>query len=283
MANTIAKAKTYIQDEQSLQKLFRNYAITQDLAKEFKGKGNGTVSIKSVGLSSTTAGDYSKENGLTVIDLNVQFVDKVLSHDKGNSMTIDRLDDEAALSDNIVIAFNRYGRQVMNPTMDADNLKAIATFTGIAGKQDTAATQTTIQDQIDDGLDTLFNNGLSVNASLVMYISTSCARLLKKSLKASGGYKFGEWNNVVDSSVALYGDTLKAKVIEVPNSLMPTKVQFLLVPIDAVDAVVANRSTKLFTEIPGHGDRKLQLDVNFVYDCFVKDDAKTLIYKSYTA
>ena len=64
---------------------------------------------------------------------------------------------------------------------------------------------------------------------------------------------------------------------------MPTKVQFLLVPIDAVDAVVANRSTKLFTEIPGHGDRKLQLDVNFVYDCFVKDDAKTLIYKSYTA
>ena len=283
MANSIEKAKTYIQDEQALQRLFRNYAFTQDLAKEFKGKGNGTVSIKSVGLSSTTAGDYSKENGLTAIDLNVQFVDKVLSHDKGNTFRIDRLDDEAALSDNIVIGFNRYGRQVMNPTMDKDNLKAIATFTGIAGKQDTAATQTTIQDQIDDGLDTLFNNGLSVNASLVLYISSSCARLLKKSLKASGGYKFGEWNNVVDSSVALYGDTLKAKVVEVPDSLMPTKVQFLLVPIDAVDFVVANRSTKLFTEIPGHGDRKLQLDVNYVYDCFVKDDAKTLIYKSYTA
>ena len=43
MANTIAKAKTYIQDEQSLQRLFRSYAFTQDLAKEFKGKGNGTV------------------------------------------------------------------------------------------------------------------------------------------------------------------------------------------------------------------------------------------------
>ena len=122
MANTIEKAKTYIQDEQSLQNLFRNYALTQDLAKEFKGKGNGTVSIKSVGLSSTNAGDYSKENGLTAIDLNVQFVDKVLSHDKGNTFRIDRLDDEAALSDNIVIGFNRYGRQVMNPTMDKDNL-----------------------------------------------------------------------------------------------------------------------------------------------------------------
>ena len=220
---------------------------------------------------------------MPLIDLSVKFIDKVLTHDKGNSFTIDRLDDEAALSDNIVIGYNHYAREVMNPTMDKDNLKAIATFEGIAGKQDTAATANTIQDQIDDGLDTLFKNGLSVNASLVMYISTSCARLLKKSLKSSGGYKFGEWNNVVDSSVALYGDTLKAKVIEIPDSLMPANVQFLLVPIDAVDFVVANRSTELHDKVQGHANRKILLDVNFVYDCFVKDDAKELIYKSYTA
>lgn len=283
MANSIAKAREYVENEQSLQKLFRGYALTQDLAKPFVGKGNGTVTIKTVTLGSNTAGSYADATGYTAMDLTVAFVDKTPSQDKGNALHIDRLADEGAMGDSLVQAYNRYARQVMNPTIDKANLSAIAGTTGITSHTDATVSAVTIKGIINAGLDSLFNAGLSAEAPVVLYIKASASRFLKDSLASVGGFKYGEWNGVVDSKVAIYGDTIKAKVVEVPDSYMPTNTTIILCPVDAVDFVVVNRESTFITGIAGFGNRKVELDIGFCFDAWVKPEAVSLIYKSVTA
>lgn len=283
MANSIADAKTYVESEQAYQTLFRNYAFTRDLAKPFKGKGNGTVSVETVTLAAGDPGAYSA-SGLASMDITVAFVDHKPSKDVGNALMIDRLEDEAALGNNLIKAFNRYGRQKLNPYIDKSNLAAIKGTTGITVKTESAAaTKATVRAQVNAGLTSLFNAGLNPECAVVLYIGASVSELLKEAISDKGEYKLDAWNGVVDSKVTIYGDTIKAKVVEIPDSYMPTKTQFLLVPVDAVDFVVANNESTLFTEIPGHGKRKLELDVNCVFDAWVKDEAKSLIYASVTA
>lgn len=281
MANSIAKAKTYVENEQAYQKLFKDYALTRDLAKPFKGKGNGTVSVETVSLAAGDPAAYSEADGLTAMDITVAFVDHTPSHDVGNKLIIDRLSDEAAMGDNLVKAFNRYGRQKLNPYIDKSNLAAIKGTSGITTKTESAAaTKSTVKAQVNAGIDSLVNAGVSAETPCIMYIGVSASRLLKDAISDAGRYQFDAWNGNVDNKVAVYGDSVKVKVVEIPDSLMPTKTQFLIVPVDAVDFVVANNETTLFTEIPGYGKRKVELDVNCVFDAWIKDEAKSLIYAS---
>lgn len=279
MATTLTEAKTYISDEQTIAKLFKQNGLTGDLIKPFKGKGNGTVSVQTVTLGASTAGTYSKATGYTAMDITSEWKDYKPAHDDGNQLSVDRLEDEAALGDSLVKAFNRYERLIIAPTCDKDNLAAIVGYDGVTTKTETAASSaTTIQARLDAGIDSMVTKGLSTSAPVVCYISVSQARNLKTSLKNIGGIKLGEWNGVVDAQVAIYGDSIKAKIVEIPDNLMPSKTEFIFVPVDAADAVLANFESVYYDHVPGHGSRKVGLDVGFLHDCFVNEEGKALIY-----
>lgn len=111
-----------------------------------------------------------------------------------------------------------------------------------------------------------------------MHIATSKARLLKQAAKSTGSISTGSWGGDLSVNVTLYGDTTKAKVIQVPDDILGEGIDFILTATPAFAAFVKYQENKYFDEIPGFGGRMTELDLGIYHDAWVEPGAEKAVY-----
>lgn len=281
MANTIASAVRYINNDAELNKLFEAKSYTQDLVKPNVAVGAKTVNYRQVSLGSTVLGSYNRATGYTATDITVSWVTKALSQDKGNSLKLDKMDSEEAQALEIATVHNKYINTVVIPAVDTYRLAQIAGATGVTVATTKAkVTKSTVEAEIDKGLDTLFDLGATGSNDVILYIKTSAARFLKQAAKDKGTLGLGSWNGSLEANVLTYGDAVAAKVVQVPDALFPASTNFILVPATAVAAMVKYQENEYFDRIPGFGGRLAQVDSGIYHDCWVEPGAEAAVYVS---
>lgn len=275
MANSIATAVRYFNNDAELEKIYQAYSYTADFIKPNVAVGAKTVKYRQVSLGSTVLGDYNRETGYTRTNINVSWVEKSLTQDKGNVLRLDKMDGEEAQSLEIATVGRKYIREVQIPSVDKYRFTQLVGATG--SKVATGAlTADTIEAAIDSGLDYLYD--LGVRENLTLHIATSKARLLKQAAKSTGSISTGSWGGDLSVNVTLYGDATKAKVIQVPDDILGEGIDFILTATPAFAAFAKYRDNEYFDKIPGFGSRMTELDLGIYHDAWVEPGAEKAVY-----
>lgn len=275
MANTIATAVRYFNNDAELAKIYQNFSYTADWEKPNVAIGAKTIKYRKVSLGSTVLGDYDRETGYTRKDIDTSWVEKTLTQDKGDSLVLDKMDGEEAQYLEIGTVGNKYIREVQIPTVDKYR------FAQVVGASDVetetgALTKANIEEAIDAGLDYLY--GLGVREGVTLKISATAYRALSNAAKETGSISLGAWNGDLSANVTLYGDIVKAKVQVVPNDIIGSGVNFILAPAAAIAAMVKYQENEYFDKIPNFGGRRTQLDIGIYHDCWVEPGAEKAVY-----
>ena len=266
--NTIAKAIRYLSEPEAIRKVLNESLRTQDLEAENIAVGAQTVKYQRIRFGNSKLGDFDREKGYTRNDITLEWVEKTLTQDKGDSLVLDKIDDEEAMANGIVRIANRYMDKVQNPALDTYRLSLIAKA------ECTAVINATLNS------DNILANILLGKArmeemkvdttSLLLYITPAAKALLKEAALKKGYWTHGNWNGNLDAEVEMFDG---CKVIPVPSAYFGNSdVQAILLHKDAAPAMIKYKEAEYFDKIPGFGRRKAQVDLGIYHDMFVYDE-----------
>ncbi len=279
--NTIEKAIKYLSEPEAIREVLNDSLRTADLEQPNIAVGAKTVKYQHIEFGSYELGNYSKDGGYDANDINLTWKTMELTQDKGNSLTLDKMDDEESMANGIVKLGNRYHDKVVHPSIDKYRLSKIASV-GHSFAINSTLTADNILTNILLGKARLEDMKIDTNA-LLLYITSEGKALLKEAALKKGYWTVGNWNGNMDVNVEMFD---KCKVIPVPaNYFGNSSVQAILLHKDAAPAFVKYSETEYFDKVPGHGKRKAQVDIGIYHDSFVYDElnrAVCLFLKSST-
>ncbi len=280
MANTITYAKQYINNQAEVMRMFNTELLCKDLIKplaEHKGK---VVAYDRMSFASYTMGTYNRATGLTAKDLTFERVEKTLSQDKGDSLSLDIMDkEEAQIADGIIGVYNFYNVKVVVPTIDK------YTF-GEIGKADSGATfnvhasltKDNIVPALFDDFKTLKNKRIKT-AECIVYIGSTSMALLEEATFGKGILTIGNWNGDLETTVMMIKG---AKIVEVPDDELPSDVQWIICHPLAVDLIPVLAAAEFKDNIPGFVG-KAQVDVRHYFDAWIQPNGGDGVVVSLTA
>ena len=267
MANSIQYAKQYINNQQEVLRMFNTELLCRDLLKplaEHKGK---VVAYDRMSFGSYTMGTYNRETGLTQKDLTFERVEKTLSQDKGDSLSLDIMDkEEAQIADGIVGVYNFYNVKVVVPTIDKYTFGQIGA-TGSGAKFNVHASLS--KDNIVPALFADFKdlkNKRVKTAECIVYIGSTPMALLEEATFGKGILTIGNWNGDLETTAIMIKG---AKIVEVPDDLLPEDVQWIICHPLAVDVIPVLAAAEFKDNIPGFVG-KAQVDVRHYFDAWVQ-------------
>lgn len=266
--NTIEKAIRYLNEPSAIRNVLNESLRTKDLETECVFVGAQTVKYQHIGFGSYRMGDYDREHGYSRNDISLTWKELVLTQDKGDSLMIDKMDDEESTANGIVRIGNRYIDKVQNPALDTYRLSMLAKtkYTAVVNATLTAEN---VLSSILSGKALLEEMKVDTT-SLLLYITPEAKAILKAAALKNGYWAVGSWNNVVDANIETFDG---CKVIPVPSSYFgDAAVQAILVHKDAAPAMVKYQETVYHDTIPGHGKRTAMLDMGVYHDAFVYDE-----------
>lgn len=271
--NTIEKAIRYLSEPEAIRSVLKESLRTQDLETENIAVGAQTVKYQHIEFDDTKLGDFDRENGYSRNGVRLEWKELTLTQDKGDSLMIDRMDDEESNANGIVRIGNRYIDKVQNPAIDTYRLSKVAAATGTFVINATL-TADTILTSILTGKARMEEMKVDTS-SLLLYITPTAKALLKEAALKKGYWEHGHWNNNLDAEVDMFDG---CKVVPVPSSYFGNaNVQAILLHKDAAPAMVKYKEAEYFDKIPGYGKRRLQVDVGVYHDCFVYDELNRAI------
>lgn len=271
--NTIEKAIRYLSEPEAIRKVLNDSLRTQDLETECIAIGAQTVRYQHIEFDDMTLGDYDREKGYGRNGVRLTWKEKTLTQDKGDSLMIDKMDDEESMANGIVRIGNRYIDKVQNPAVDTYRLSTIAKANGTFVVNETF-TSDNILDQILLGKARLEEMKVDTTA-LLLYITPTAKANLKAAALKKGYWEHGHWNGNLDAEVDMFDG---CKVNPVPSNYFGNSdVQAILLHKDAAPAMVKYKEAEYFDKIPGHGKRRSQVDVGIYHDCFVYDELNRAI------
>ena len=280
--NTIEKAIKYLSEPDSIRKVLNDSLRTADLERPNIAVGAKTVKYQHIEFGSYELGDYSREDGYEANDINLTWKTLELTQDKGNKLTLDKMDDEEAMANGIVLLGNKYHDKVVHPSMDKYRLSKIASL-GHSFVINATFTAENIMTNLLQGKARLEDMKIDTSA-LLLYITAEAKALLKEAALKKGYWSVGNWNGNMDAEVEMFD---KCKVVPVPaNYFGNAQVQAILLHADAAPAFVKYEETEYFDKVPGHGKRKAEVDIGIYHDAFVYDElnrAVCLFIKASTA
>ena len=272
MANTISTyCKEYVNDELELLKIFNTNSLTQDLLKGYIKHTGKIISYDSVSFSAAAVvGSFSRSSGYTDLDITATRVDKTLSQDIGNALKLDIMDrDEAQIEKGIIGLYNRYVVKLLIPTVDKYRLSAIAPYNSKTEVVGSALTASTIISKLLADKKKMGNNRVKWEECIV-YMGETNKSLLDEASLGKGYLELGNWNGNMDATVEKFKG---AKIVTVPDSWLPSSVNYICIHPLAAAAFVVHQEAEFFDKIPGHGGRMLELDVGFYHDCWLEPAA----------
>lgn len=274
MPNTLAKTIAYIKSPQELAAVLIKASYTGDLVRPSIFTGTNTVKYQHIEFQDKTLGDFNKETGYGNKGYDMTWKDLVLTQDKGDSLKIDRIDDEEAMSNGIVTIVNKYIREVQAPALDKYRFTGMFAKAGIKTVELTADKDTIIDAIIDAYIH--FAEKRISTVGTILYITPATDGLMSKKNVADGHISYGAWGGKVDTKVKMFEDSM---IKVVPSDILGAGVQFALVNPNAAPSFVKYQETEYFDKIPGHGGRKAQVDMGVYHDAFVYDELVNAIYQ----
>lgn len=271
--NTIQKAVKYLSEPEAIRKVLDDSLRTADLEQPNIAVGAKTVKYQHIEFGSYELGDYDKAKGYDANDIDLSWKTMELTQDKGNTLTLDKMDDEEAMANGIVMLGNKYHDKVVHPAIDKYRLSKIASRTRTFVINATL-TGDNIMEQILLGKARLEEMKIDTNA-LLLYITPEGKAQLKAAALKKGYWSVGNWNGNMDVEVEMFD---KCKVKPVPaNYFGNSAVQAILLHKDAAPAFVKYAEAEYFDKVPGHGKRKAQVDIGIYHDAFVYEELERAV------
>jgi hypothetical protein len=264
MPNTIAKAIAYLKTPEALAQVFAQLDPFADLVKPNKYIGTDTIKYQKTTYGSSTMGTFSRTTGYPSRDITQEWVTRTLTQDMGDSLHIDKMDDEESMANGIVSLANGYIRKVQVPAVTRYRAKKFCD--GAGNIVTTAVTADNIADLIIDDTNVLFEKGVDINA-LVLYVNPTSNGYLKKDAYSKGHVVESNWNGNMQTVVRMF-DT--AKIMPIPANLLGKGVQWILAHQAALNPFVKYSEAEYFDKIPGFGGRRAQVDVGMYHDAEVE-------------
>lgn len=282
MANSISLAVKYIKTPEALEKVLNKDLKTLDLRKPCIVVDASTVKYQHLEFSSATPSTYSRDAGYTNNALTITWKTIELTQDVGNSLYIDRMDDEEAAGYDIIRIANNYIGRVQNPFVDTYTLKTIASAAGI--KSDISVGKGNIVDVITNARAAINNQGYN-SKNFILYLDYNKFEMLKQAAMAQGRWALGSWNGS-ENEIELFDGI---KVVGVPATYFDqtnTKTYAVLMLAEAAAQMVKYQEGEFFDKIPGFGGRKQEVDIGLYFDAIVYSELSSgivnLIYSSAT-
>ena len=267
MANSIAKCKQYVNSQvEHLDMFERNMRLADLLVKPTEWKG-ATFSYDVYSFASYTMGTFS--NGVSQKDFTCTRVDKTLSQDRGDSLTLDIRDkNEGQIADGLAGMYNFYQIKVEIPTIEKYALaQMVSPNNGIVKLANGELSTSNIVSKLNAVFKQLKNKRVKVE-ECILYISTSAKSLLDEAVFGKGIIKIGEWNGNADANTEMYKG---AKVVEIDDDTMQGA-DFVLVHPFAFSILDLLGLVNVFDYVPskpGIG----QIDVRDYFDAWVEPNA----------
>lgn len=282
MASNVALAVKYLADPENLNGVFKLASLTADLeATRFKWDGGNTIKLPSNTFGNL--GAYNRATGHPAIDINRQWDTYPLTQDKGGKIPLDAMDlDESLVEGGAVAVANDFVRQIVVPDIDTYRFAQLVNKAGTIiyhtnnAQQDNFITVNNARAKIDAGFVKLAEK--EATGPKVLYITPEAKSYLEQTF--NGQLPLGTWNHIADTRVEVYKD---AKVVETPSARLGADVNFILVAIDAIMAVVKHNPARLWQpgEIPGFDGG--QIDYRVYHDIFVHKKKEDGVYVSKAA
>lgn len=273
-ASTLEAAMKYIQEPDVLEQTLMYNTVTSDLVDDSAiFDGVKYVKYQAIQFGALTPGTYSFASGYTEMDVHTTWKTMELTQDIGNSLSIERIEDEEAMGNGIVRFANRYHQRIFGPAVDRYRLNKLATTKNAHAKL-LDLTAENIIGEILHAKARFEDARISTNA-LILYITSGVKEVAKNAAIAKGYFSIGNWNGNLEAEVEMIDGI---KLVPAPADLFPTDVQAILVNKNASPAFNKFEETTIFDQIPGHGKRKLQADIGLYHDLLVYDELCRGIY-----
>lgn len=130
MANAISYAEKFVP---VLDGIYKTASLTSNLDATTQLDFSGTNTVKVLKVETTGLGDYSRETGFPVGDVNVTWESLTLSEERGKELSIDRMDDEETLGQAFGLAMSEFIRLHVAPEIDAFRFAKYASAADIGG------------------------------------------------------------------------------------------------------------------------------------------------------
>lgn len=264
MANTIAKAVAYIKSPEALAEVFKSVDPFAEVVKPNKAIGTDTIQYQKTTFGSYTLGTFNRVSGYSSKDIVREWVTRKLTQDMGDSLAIDKMDDEESMATGIVSIANDYIRKIQVPEVTKYRAKKFCDGAGTVVT--TAVDASTVASLIITDINTLVEKGVDVN-QLVLYVNPTINGYLQTATFGKGYVTQGNWNGKLQTQVAMF-DTALLKVV--PARLLGTGVQWILAHEAALYPFVKYNEGEYFDKVPGYGARRKQVDIGIYHDAWIE-------------
>ncbi len=272
--NTIAKAIAYLKEPQELEATLKQGLLTADLQVPNIFVGANTVKYQHIEFGDYDLGNFDPNEGYDSKDILLTWKEMQLTQDKGDSLKIDRMDDEEACANGIVTFANRYILKVQAPEVDKYRFGKIRAAANAFVKLQTLTAENILQTVLNAKA-RLEDRRINTDA-LILYITPANKALLKAAALEKGYWQVGSWNDQIEADVEMFDG---CKVTPIPSSIMGDgEIQFILLHKNAAPAFVKYAETEFFEKIPGFGGRRMQADIGLYHDAFVYDELQKAIF-----
>ena len=265
---TVEEAMAYVNNEDELLALLKEDTYIGSWVKESErvgGNRSKKVSYRLFSFEDLTMGTYDWKNGYPDKNHSSSWVERELTQEKGNVLTIDVIDQETSIGGDIVSLHNQYTKKIKIPT--------IATYTfgqvvaNATNKDTIALTKDNIVSTIFAQLTALEEKGVTIqNSQLELRITPTAYSLLIEAGYDKGSFAINGTAFAFGNEVSNVGGVVK--IVKVPSTLMGTA-DLILAPAEAVAVTFLLDEAVYHDRVAGHGTRKKQVDEGIVYDAWI--------------
>lgn len=216
MANTIALANKYAS---MIDEVYASVSKTIDLETPARvGDFVGANAVRYFKLSMDGLGDYGRNTGYAVGEVNGSWEVLTLAQDRGRSFQVDNMDNEETLNQAFGQLAGEFERVKVVPELDAYRFSKIAQTSGIGAATPATLTSSTVVAAIDAAITTMDEAEIPEDGR-ILYLTPSVYGYLKSSTAVTRFVQGADLE--FDRNIEMF-DTMK--IVKVPQTRFYTKI-----------------------------------------------------------
>lgn len=257
-------------------KFYLDSVVAGKTSKEFTWEGANTIRVIAPTTQAMKTYDptatSSRFGGLA--EMQDTYQDLALTQDKSFDIGIDKVNfQEGNKLKAAAKMLALQNREQAIPQFDAYCLAAWAGHTGIGSHVQATLTKSNIMEEIGTGIAALVNGKVNVTEGVYLYIgATAYSKLV-----ASPEWVGTDTLNNKATEKGVIGTVRGLKVVQVPDSYLPTGVHFLIVKKDSVVAPMTIKTLRMLEDDADLDGVRLQ--GRYRYDAYVIDGRKAGVFK----
>lgn len=285
MANSIALAERY---DAVLDEVYKEASLTDALESQ-NVKFDNTKTVKILKVEVPELGDYSRNSGFAIGDVNATWESWTLQEDRGREFSIDAMDNDETLDLTFGKASSEFIRTKVVPEVDRYRFAKIAGTTGISAAVPADFTTGAAVEAAIIAAETDLDDNEVPKEGRVLYITSRNYNLLKQAFAT----RFTSKTDVLNRS---FDEFDGMRVVVVPQNRFVTKlakkadgsyekdsttglnINFLMLHPSAVEAVAKHKKLRVFTPDENQDADAYKFQYRIYHDLFVYENKVAGIY-----